>query len=456
MVLGIGAAAQAEDISRSLQRALDNDPAWDEWSIITADEDTLAGDPQDVAALLLEREDVYVLAILKNEGQGYEVDATAIGAIYQDGRVPVIRVKPGEPNLSIGSELSITYTDEEAKTSETYRYFSHENRRWSISSIMQVRTLADALQSETSLSFHRMYIDYTQSVGDEHTSILFTRERVFGKHNRALDSFNIYTYARTLEEAGNQPNIPSMRNAGQQPDALPAAQSVTLDVTEKVAVLTGPGNDYLQIDDAYIKRGTKVEAIALHGNYALVAYKNGREPVRYGYIPQNTLQKTENLPHTQYQYTPAYVQEDTPLVDSPKGTGKLGTVRAGDELVYLASLGSEWTLVEVPGLRPIQGLVRSDALLIDYGMDTRMDGSNAAGGSKAMLVQDTIVIDDPYRSATPETVATVFTGMQVLFLDSLYGEWAYIEVQVGEAAIRGFVPRDAVVSMDHNQLEANG
>lgn len=454
----LGGAAYALELPEPVAQAFASDPAWDGWTAVAADADSLAGAPNYASTVVMERDGTYVLCLLQRSetGEGYVLSDMAIDVLYQDGRLPEIQVEPKTEEAPMFHSSAILLYKDEKGGYERYGWDFVEGQ-WCMGGTQMLRFKGDTVRHEVFISFFRMYLEYSENAGtSEQTSFMHQYQRFYGKINRMLRDFSITSLPKSiLGDEASGVSTPERVRAGQQLDPLPLSTKATPDHPADTIFL-GPGNSFPAREQP-IGTDEPVELIGRYGSYVLCAYKNADSLYAYGYLPANLFDTLpDSLASVHFPCTIAYVQEEAALTDCPDGSDSLFTLRKGTQVIYLATLGGDWTLVEAQGTEGIvHGFVRSDALLVDYGMDQPMKGNNK-GSSEAIAVRDIELIDDPYRRAEPTVLASLPQGTVMYFMDTLYGEWAYVDVEIDGKLIRGFVPESALASVNDHPLRSNG
>lgn len=450
----VGTCAFALALPPEISKAF-SDESWEGWRPVVVDEETAAGKGNPWAAVIMHRGDRNVLCILEKPDADFEIVSMSGAAVYGGNVLPVLEFESSEQDIP--SVLMYAYTFRAPRLEETYRVARDENQpgTWQMMNIVRTEVRPQGVHHTVSLDYYRMYLLYAEAVGlDIHTSIMFHNDRLFGAFPRRFANFDINTYDRTMDDARAQlGGLPALA-PGQQQHPLPAGMSVQLAADSKIDVYTGPGRQYARTVGGVVGPESNIQALALCGNYAFVAYADQDGPARFGYLPINALRDV-TVPDAQFAYNTTYVLQDTAITNIPAGTSSMGTLHPGEQVLYLATLGSDWSYVEVGGPQPTRGFVRSEHILVDYDMEVPMDGSDIPGAT-AIVVRDVLMIDDPYRRPARQTVGTLQAGNKVTFYDTLYGEWAYVGINIDGVLIRGFIPRDAVASTDGYPLEGNG
>lgn len=443
-------AAQAEIELPEAMAAVFAADSWAGYTPVAADYHTLEGVEAPYSAVIMQRDGRNILCILETQPDGsLLLNAMSSPAIYQGDLLPTMEFYWDEE----GGELHLmTYTYAQGRDGDLEVYqINDANKVWYINMAELYGDQSYGIKHRTTITVYE-YLAYQEANlrGTEEVTWEGPTRRVFALLHRKLPQFNIETYARTYDDAvmtlGGLPKL----EPGEQQDPMPVPGEAVAVSAESVPVYSGPMERYLRGEGAEAFAGEKVFPIGLEGNYAFVAYGAAGDAMRYGYVAENALAQRPEVADLSFAWLNAELTEGASLLDGPDGNA-LTLLPPGTSVSYLATLGSDLAYVEAPGVTPARGFVPSEALAISYGMFT---GSGA--DVNAYLLENVELIDDPYRRVTPTVLGLLEQGAEVVFLDNLYGEWAYIEATVGGELVQGFVPRWAVESTTGDGLEGNG
>lgn len=454
MCLAWGASAWADVTLPDPIESVFDTSVWADWTVVAADEDTAAGYAGIRAAVIMKRGDRNVLCLLAKHGSEWVITDMTANAVYQGDRLPALSFDGSDVLIT---RLTVSYPETASGVEEQYHWVTFEDMPWCLSDIALQEPQRDGVIRYTRIAYAKSKLIYQEELvvgGNEHFAP-YRNEQFYGRFFRMLRNFDILGYARTMENVPLYLAPPSYLAAGEQQDAFPQAQPAKLSHGKGRTVYLGPGRHYEEAAVTRLRSSTRVEAIAAEGGFAFITFEGADGLPGYGYIAFNALSTREALPEAQFACLAATVSADDYLLDAPDTGNVIRMVSQGETVTYLGTVGSAWSYVEI-GTPAARGFIRSDALAVQYDLDV---GDLSGAAPNALAARDVRVIDDPYRRPEQTTVATLFTGTPVVFIDNLYGEWAYIEVRLEgdvQEPIRGFVPRDAVVSMDAYALEGNG
>lgn len=395
--------------------------SWAGWSLVTMDEHCLQGSGGAFAAVLMRKAERNVLCILRETESGYVTDVLSDRAVYAGEAIPTMAFDDS------GQLLTYTYQQGARDLTETYT-LQRIDGLWRLVNVSFTGT------EDRTITFGRMSMSFSDPLSGQ-------VQRVYGKLRQKLNNFDINQYPRTYEEAMEALQAPQYPEEGRQQDPLPDGVPVSLAHTGEFAVITGPSERYATVEDVAVGPETELNLLGLEGNYAFVSYANGDDAPRYGYIAENALEQSQEADALPFDWLRAELREDASLTDSPQSAEALVELAAGTEAFYLATLGSDWSYIEVGGRMPLRGFVPSSALNVHYDLNT---WETDAEKPVAIVSRDVDVVDDPYRRSAMQTLVTLSSGSLVYQLDILYGGWGYIEVEEAGQTIRGFILLDAL------------
>lgn len=409
---------------------------------VAADARTLRGKTLDNGAVIMARDGRYVLVMLRRDGDTYRVVDSTATAIYQDGRLPKITFEEYEEEAYY--VCFITYTDEETGDREIYTY-TDSGETWYASSVeIEGRPSFDIVSSMAVTCFE--YINFRQTnYRDGVVTWEGPMERVFTHFGRRLANFEIETFPHSYEEGlAFKHGLPKLAE-GEQQNPLPQGVPMALPEGTLLPLYDAP----LHGDQARPPfSGSEIDVVGLFGAFALIRYEDDTGD-RFAFTPEGLIDGHPEAPELVFANLDATMLEKQPLLDGPAGNETLPLVGTGRKVTYLATYGSDLSFISFDG---VFGFVPSDALAVSYGM---YDGNEPV--EQAVMLADGDLLDDPYRTATPKALAALEAGDQVGFLDNLYGEWAYVELETADGPVHGYVPRDDIENVNPGMgLEGHG
>lgn len=109
--------------------------------------------------------------------------------------------------------------------------------------------------------------------------------------------------------------------AGEQGNAL-SFQSRLLQHNQKLAVFSGPGEDYYRASAgrALVSTNGKIEIAGVENGWILIYYRINDVSHRVGYISSRSLKDKLSLPEMEFAYAEATVNADCYLTDDPSHT----------------------------------------------------------------------------------------------------------------------------------------
>ncbi len=454
LVLG-SVQAFALELPQAVAQAFQGE-AWAEWTPVAVDKATKKGMPGIHAAVIMQREGRNVLCLLDKVGSGYRIASQSARAVYQGDVLPTLAF---DDDVSMGI-LILEYAKGRDGSKETYKWDRiDEIPYWIIASITIAEPGRNGITLYTGLSFYRAYVamaEYTnEHIQDQRA---YDRaERFYGVLQRMPENFGLDAYPRTLYTAGFTIGPLPKLSAGEQQDPLPAPQPVKL--KGPVSAYASPSEGYSPVIQEDVKPADAVSALAVEGVWALITFKGADGAALYGYVPYAAIEDASALPETEFVYLRAEWKDltQTEIRVAPDDSARVITsMPTNVPCYYLGTVGSEWSYIEVLADQNYRGFVRSDTLNIFYDLDISTDDVMASLTPNGRITRDVEIIDDPYRRDTWTKLSTLVEGDSVVFIDNLYDEWACVQVYEGDKLVRGFIPYDAVESMNEWALEGNG
>lgn len=435
-----------------------SDIDWKGWTPVAADRQTADGYPGTRGAIIMRRDGRNVLCMIEKLGSSWRIDQQSATMIYQGDILPDITLENSDV---LQARMEIHYDKSPDGHEETYYWLTSSELPWHLSSIQRTDALPEGTPLNVHITYYKMYLMYSEQLQAERDSEFlpgYPTDRVYGVIDNRVGNFDIYTYPRRYADAAQTIVPPQSLSEGEQQDPLPSAIRTSL--TGDAPVYGGLG-DTFELVGTVLPAETEVGAIALEGAYVMIEYEEEGGMLRMGYVPMDTVDVPGGLPEVHFPRLTATVgdawRKPMKIYDAPDNANANWTLNPGEEVIYLGTYGSDWTYIETTHHVKYRGFVRSEDIAVQYNLDI---GEVLPSEPRGIIVRDARVLDDPYRTSDPQTLATVTVGDRVIFIDNLYGEYAYIEMrlQTGgtEEAIRGYIPRDAVKSMDADQLEGNG
>ena len=170
--------------------------------------------------------------------------------------------------------------------------------------------------------------------------------KVYGTVQRNLRHVNYEALPKTIEEARKEITLePDLPQGGQL-----EAKSVKFTGGKKYPVYTGPGEAYARSGNGkgLVSTNDWIQVFGQAGDYILIQYDISAERYRFGWIEASALPRGERVERlalgTQERtLTRACVLTDDPLISG----AALCTLKAGDTVIELSSLGEGWAYVEV-------------------------------------------------------------------------------------------------------------
>ncbi len=384
------------------------------------------------AAAILSREGRNVLFLLDLRKGEYRIVERSAKALRQGSEIPKLRVD-GWDGITITYPLLW-----ETGTVTYYAYLEPDIWRISLAEVFREGRSGEKLRSTVAYTWRDMvFADYTRS-GSDYNPVSYPVE-VRGKPMAYLASFDIEKMYLEANEAIALFGMPVGTTEEARRDPLPEAAIMTTLLAER-SIYLAPDE---QSAVGRLPAGTAVAAYARVGNLALITYDDKEGRTAFGYVAESALDGADQLPELLVEQLRAGLSRgalltDTPFAENPNELSvQLTPAR------YLGTLGDDWCYIEATdanGAR-VRGFAKEKDLWISYYTHDYTYADYAANGT---LTKDAALIDDPYRFATPNTLAELSAGTEVAFLDNLYGDWVLIRVEVDGKDVQGFVPYDAL------------
>ncbi len=430
-------------------------PAWEGWTpTVLDDEATLA--PLGIhGAVIMSKEGRNVLCILENWGGNWIITRQTALAIYQGERLPTISFAETSPLVS---RMVITYdlgsTGQEAYV---WNLSNGSPDMWTLETVLLSEPGRGNLTNYVRLTYMptHLRIGEGSNLGPRTDNFYPEAVRIFARLNRRIGNFDINAYPRSIAEAYVKLDTPPALSPGEQQDPLPAG--IPAEVLPGLWRVTDwPGDREEQQKIGLVNPDSTVKAIGAEGAFAMISFEEAGA-TRFGYVPLNALAPVNNLPELRFaslwaDQTVSHATDEMTEGNGPDGPILLNTSIPMDRCLYLATLGSDWAYVEWINTQS-RSFVSSDELNIFYDLNRPVDPEFLP---KAMVSQDVDVIDDPYRRAIPKVLGQVKANDIVSFVDTLYGDWACIQITKDGQILEGYIPRNLVNPLDGVGLDGNG
>lgn len=427
-------SAQAD----ALQAAFD-DPSWEGWEMALMDEQSMRDMQERHAAVIMRKGDRNILVLLKNDTGTYEIETMGNRAVYQGHRLPM---KMYFEDIYFYCLFQAVAENGEAVIEEYHYAYAAEpygKPRWMLEGVY-----LDQMDTQSFIDYGKMYINYFEQMPE-------TLLKHFGKLDRAVAEFDIDAFPRTYAQVQQQVGPPTRVGAEEQLDPLPQGAQAAIAADAPVPVYTGPTVRYAQSAIAEIDAQTPVQVLGLEGNHAFIAYAH-EGATHYGYIADRWLAELPDTTPLPFDCLQATLLTDTVITEGAAGSAEIETLPAGLDVLYLATLGEDMTYIEADNGTRVRGFVPSETISVRYELE-RWDHNTEK--LYARVTEDAQVIDEPYRKHTPEVLGTFQQGDEVVYWDSLYGEWGLIEIEVDGQTVLGYIPRTAVEAIGI-ELDGNG
>lgn len=165
----------------------------------------------------------------------------------------------------------------------------------------------------------------------------------------------------TLKDAQNKltvaPELPT--------DSELVAEDIKFTGGKKYAVYSGPGKDFLRgaNNKASVSTNDWIQVFGEENGWILIQYAINKDTYRFGYIEASALPKKTEVKELDLNAAEATVKADVSITDDPLfSAGKLASLKADTEVIWLASMGS-WAYISTEiNNTPVRGFVPANAL----------------------------------------------------------------------------------------------
>lgn len=300
------------------------------------------------AHFVLSRDGRNQLAIVKESGDGYELELLATHALRQGDAIPVLETDDD-------NYLYVYYPQAHGSDDlYVFHYDWERTKKWQLSSYY----LTDGPSSGVGFEAYegRLAYHYFDDLECEASA------NVYGVYQREVRYLNVDALPATLQEAREKLSQPPVI-----PDGGLTAQEIRFTSGRKYPVYSGPGEGYLRGagGKAAVSTNDWIQVFGREGDWLLIQYDISSAQMRFGYIAASALPKNAEAPELDFRPVDARTARDVILTDDPLNTmGQLATLPEGAWVTWLATMG-EWAYVESTTGDAVRGFVPLNALTID-------------------------------------------------------------------------------------------